>query len=329
MFKKGFILLFLVLAGAAGPLLSSSYLFFLEAQGIAGWSSAAKKAVYSSMNQMEAMQKPSLGFDYIQRFSGETRDIAVLAVQARLAVNAEGEKTLEPQLYNAYLKFKTRAFDIWVGHNRPKFGLASYFDNHAQLLQPLSMNGFGFDRDWGIGIEHDYASGNVGLSLTTGSGMPLHFKGNFFLAGRYSKGVLDQDNYNVGFSAGYGKILDVMGYHLISDEPIQFAMSSIDITWRRNNLEHRLEFMMGERGSFGAFLLFWRTGMGLLEEGRLKIEAQPVLLIANQKTNIQFSAGVTYLASGDWTFRAMVMYDKETKDSRIVFQVYGYKGIRF
>jgi hypothetical protein len=328
MFKKGFIL-FLVLAGTAGPLLSASYLFFLEVQGIAGWSSAAKKAVYFSMNQMEAMQKPSLGFDYIQRFSGETRDIAVLAVQARLAVNAEGEKTLEPQLYNAYLKFKTRAFDIWVGHNRPKFGLASYFDNHAELLQPLSMNGFGFDRDWGIGIEHDYASGNVGLSLTTGSGMPLHFKGNFFLAGRYSKGVLAQDNYNVGLSAGYGKILDVMGYHLMSDEPIQFAMSSIDITWRRNNLEHHVEIMMGDRGSCGAFLLFWRTGMGLLEEGRLKIEAQPVLLIANQKTNIQFSAGVTYLASGVWTFRAMVMYDKETKDSRIVFQVYGYKGIRF
>lgn len=329
MSKKFALLTLLTLGAGANALLASSYLFYLEAQGVAGWSSAARKAVFFSMSREEVMQKPGLGFDYVQRFSGASGDFAVLAIQGRLAVNSEGDKTVEPQLYNAFLKFKTSAGDIWIGHNRPKFGLSSYFDSHAQLLQPLAMNGFGFDRDWGIGIEHDYASGNVGLSLTTGSGMPLHFKGNFFLAGRYSKGVLDQDNYNVGLSAGYGKILDVMGYHLISDEPIQFAMSSIDITWRRNNLEHRLEFMLGDRGSFGAFLLFWRTGMGLLEEGRLKIEAQPVLLIANQKTNIQFSAGVTYLASGDWTFRAMVMYDKETKDSRIVFQVYGYKGIRF
>jgi len=329
MFKK--IPAFFLMALAALPILafSSSFLFFLEVQGIAGWSSAAKKAVFYSMDQMEAMQKPSLGFDYVQRLSGAKGDWAVLAVQARLAVNAEGEKTLEPQLYNAYLKFKTRSVDIWIGHNRPKFGLSSYLDNHAQLLQPLSMNGFGFDRDWGIGLEHDFAGGNAGFSLTTGSGMPLLFKGNFLLAGRYSKGVLDQDNYTVGLSALFGKVLDVMGYHLLAEAPVQLALAGIDITWRRDNLEHRIEFMAGDRDKYGAFLLFWRTGLSLLEEGRLKIEAQPVFLIASQKTRIQFSVGATYLASADWTLRAMVTYDQEKKDSRIVFQVYYYKGIRF
>ena len=327
MSKKFLVISLLALSIWPASLYSSSYLFFLEVQGIAGYSSTAKKAVFFSMSQMEAMQKPSLGFDYIHRFSGETGDFAVLAVQARLAVNAEGDKTFEPQLYNAYLKFKTRAADIWVGHSRPKFGLASYFDNHAQLLQPLSMNGF--DRDWGLGLERDYAWGNAGISLTSGSGMELRFKGNYLLSGRISKGILSQDNYNFGFSVGYGKILDVMGYHLKAEEPMRFAMAGADLVWLWNNIENRVEVMAGDKAGNGAFALFWRVGAGLLEESRLKIEVQPVAYRAGGKTQIQFSAGVTYLASADWTLRGMYLYDKETKDSRIVFQIYYYKGIRF
>ena len=111
---------------------------------------------------MEVMQKPSLGFDYVQRFSGATGDFAVLAVQGRLAWNQEGEKTFEPQLYNAYLKFKLTAADLWIGHNRPRFGLSSVLDSHGTLLQPLAMMGFGFDRDWGIGFDKDFAGGSAG-----------------------------------------------------------------------------------------------------------------------------------------------------------------------
>lgn len=328
MSKKGFLGALLILAGTAHSLFSAGYLFFFEAQGIAGYSSS-KKTVFFSMSQMEAMQKPSLGFDYIQRFSRETGDFALLAVQARLAANAKGDNTLELQVYNAFLKFKTRAADIWIGHNRPKFGLASYFDSHGQLLQPLSMNGFGFDRDWGIGIERDYAWGNAGLSVTTGSGMPLHFKGNYFLAGRVSKGVLNQENYNIGLSAGYGKILEVMGYHLMSGQPAESAMAGLDAAWLRNNWENRIELVAGRRAGHGTFALFWRAGVGLLEENRLKLEIQPVVWRTEGMTRIQFSAGVTYLAHADWTLRAMYLYDKEMKDSRIVFQVYYYKGIRF
>jgi hypothetical protein len=329
MSKKRILGALLILVVAAPSVFSASYLFFFEAQGIAGYSSSAKKAVFFTMSQMEAMQKPSLGFDYIQRFSRETGDFALLAVQARSAVNAEGDEPLELQVYNAFLKFKTRAADIWIGHNRPKFGLASYFDSHGQLLQPLSMNGFGFDRDWGIGIECDYAWGNAGFSLTSGSGMPLHFKGNYFLAGRVSKGVLIQENYNIGLSAGYGKILEVMGYHLMSGEPMESALAGLDATWLRNNLENRIELVAGRRAGHGAFALFWRAGVGFLEENRLKLEMQPVLWRTEGMTHVQFSTGVTYLAHADWTLRAMYLYDKEMKDSRIVFQVYYYKGIRF
>ncbi|MGA2587691.1 MAG: hypothetical protein ABSF88_11805 [Candidatus Aminicenantales bacterium] len=329
MSKKKLFGALLVIAASAPHLSAQSYLFYLEAQGIAGYSSAAKKAVFYSMNLMETMQKPGLGFDYVQRFSGDAGDIAVLAVQGRLAVNAEGDKTFEPQLYNAYLKFKTRAGDIWIGHNRPKFGLSSYFDSHAQLLQPLAMNGFGFDRDWGVGIERDTTWGNAGLSLTTGSGMPLYFKGNYFLAARVSKGILNRENYNIGLSAGYGKLLDVMGYHLMSDVPMESALAALDAAWLWNNVENRIELIGGKKGGQGAYALFWRSGLNLLEEGRLKLEVQPVVFRTMGTTKVQFSAGATYLAHPDWTFRAMYMYDREMKDSRIIFQVYYYKGIRF
>jgi len=170
-------------AGAALPLKAQSYLFYLELQGVGGYSTAAKKLVYYSQEQLEVMQKPSLGFDYIQRFSGESGDFAILAVQGRLAWNAAEGKTLEPQLYNAYLKFKLKPFDLWIGHERPSFGLASVLDSHGLLLQPLDMRGYGFDRDWGVGAQRDYRWGSAAASLTAGSGMPLYFKGNYLAAG--------------------------------------------------------------------------------------------------------------------------------------------------
>lgn len=153
MFKRTCLFLALALAGACGLCYSSNYLFYLEGLGIAGFSFAPKKVIFYSLHQEEAMQKPSLGFDYVQRFSGETGDFAVLAIQARLAINAGGEKKLEPQLYNAFLKYKAKILDIWVGHNRPALGLASYLDSHGLLLQTVAMNGFGFDRDWGVGKD--------------------------------------------------------------------------------------------------------------------------------------------------------------------------------
>jgi len=329
MFKKVLLPALFLVGAAAAPLFSSNYLFYLEVQGIAGWSSAAKKLVFTSMNLMEAMQKPGLGFDYVQRFSGDTGDIAVLAVQGRLAFNAEGDRVLEPQLYNAYLKFKTSAVDLWIGHNRPKLGLSSALDSHALLLQPLAMNGFGFDRDWGAGVERDTAWGNAGLSLTAGSGMPLHFKGNYFLAARVSKGVLNRENYAIGVSSGYGKLLDVMGYHLMSDAPQETALAGVDATWLWNNLENRFEVIGGRRGGHSTYALFWRGGLNLLEEGRLKLEFQPVVFRTAGRTSVQLSAGATYIPHPDWTLRAMGLYDREMKDTRLVLQVYYYKGIRF
>ena len=317
--------------GAGGnALLASSYLFYLEAQAVAGWSSAAKKAVFFTMSREEVMQKPGLGFDYVQRFSGASGDFAVLAIQGRLSVNTDWGKTLEPQIYNAYLKMKMGFADFWIGHNKPKFGISSVLDNHAPLLQPLSMMGYGFDRDWGIGLERDFAGGSAGLSLTAGSGMALKIDGSYFLASRISSGVLGQDNFSAGFSAGIGRIHDVVGYERLSETPMKFLMAGVDLTWLHDSWEHNFEVMAGRRDERLAVAVFWRTGLGLLEESRLKLEAQPVFVVRDDGTSqLQFSAGATYLAHPDWTLRTMVAYDTGMKDMKILFQIYFYKGLRF
>ncbi len=323
------ITVFCLMIFPALPLRASSHLFFLEIQGVAGYSSAARKIIGYSMSPLESMQKPSLGFDYVQRFSGQTGDIAVLSVQGRLAWNSEGDKTFEPQLYNAFLKFKTRPLDIWVGHNRPDFGLESILDNHALLLPSLNMMGFGFDRDWGVGVEKDTARGRFGLSLTAGSGMGLKMDGNYFLAGRYGFGVLNENNFTAGFSFGYGKFRDVAGYTELSENLIDFAMAAADITWLWNNLENRVAVMAGKRDGLSTLAAFWRFGIGFLDENRLKLEFQPTAVITSESNHFEYAGGLTYLPHPDWTLRAMVSRDPKMNDTRIIFQIYYYKGIDF
>jgi hypothetical protein len=329
MSKKSALLAFLMLGAGGNALLASSYLFYLEAQAVAGWSSAAKKAVFFTMSREEVMQKPGLGFDYVQRFSGASGDFAVLAIQGRLSVNTDWGKTLEPQIYNAYLKMKMGFADFWIGHNKPKFGLSDVLDNHATLLQPLSMMGFGFDRDWGVGLERDFSGGSAGISMTTGSGMNLKTDGSYFLAGRISKGVLGQDNFSGGFSAALGRTYDIVGYERISEAPMKFLMAGVDLTWRSDTWEHNFEVMAGRRDERGAVAVFWRTGLGLLEESRLKLEVQPVFVAMQGSTQFQFAIGAVYLPHPDWTLRTMVAYDTKLKDAKVLFQIYYYKGIRF
>lgn len=304
--------------------LASSYLLYLEAQGVLGYSTERERAIFYSLSQQEAMQKPSLGFDYLQRFSGENQDYGVLALQGRLAFNANEESALEPQLYNAYLKYKAGFADLWVGHNRPALGLSSYFDSHALLLPTLAMLGFGFDRDWGIGAYRNFDWGDLAVSATTGSGMPIYLKGNRLFSTRASKGVLNQDNYNLGISVAYGETLETMGYHLMNSDPMDFALGGADFTYLWNNLENRLEFFSGEMTDQSTHALFWRVGINLLEEGRLKIEAQPAYWKIGKDWNYQIAGGLSYQATGDLALRSMYVYDRQTNEQRVVFQVYWY-----
>jgi opacity protein-like surface antigen len=338
------VLVFLILSPCPGRAQGS--LFYLEAQAVGGYSSAAREAIYYSMTQDDAMQKPSVGFDWLQRLSGEGRDFGVIGVQARLAYNHEPDREVELQLYNAWFRYKAGFADIWIGHDRPALGLSSYFDSHGLLLPTLAMMGWGFDRDWGAGFSRDFTWGNLAGSFTTGSGMPLYFKGNYLATARIAKGVLERDNFNLGLSAAWGDVLETMGYELMSDDPVEFHMTSIDFTYLWTRFESRLDLMVGERMEESACAFFWRFTMNLLAENRLKLEAQPILWDDAEESRFMLSAGVSYQATEDLALRAMYqyidlaedntngpalrsMYQRfdEDRDNRIVFQVYYYGGI--
>jgi len=328
MFKKNTILISLLILIITDLVFAANYLFYLEAQGVVGYSQKRNKVIFYSISQEDVMQKPSIGFDYLRKLSGETGDYGELAIQSRLAYTPDREKKIEPQFYNFYLKLKTGFADIWLGHNRPALGLSSYLDSHAQLFSTLTMQGFGFDRDWGLGVYREFNWGNFALTATTGSGMPIYLnKGNYLTAGRISKGILNQDNYTWGFSLAYGKPLEVMGYHLMKSDSIQFVMFGGDLSYFWNHLENRCEFFAGKKGEENAFALFGRSEIKFLEEGRLKLGIQPAYWKIGNIWDYQLSLGVSLQISGDLTIRSLYQYDHLTEEQKVISQIYYYKGL--
>jgi hypothetical protein len=317
----------LVLFGAlALGLRAQSSLFYIELQALGAYSTASDRIDLFSLMPGDVMQKPGLGFDFVQRLSAENRDIGVLAVQARLVYNQD-TKRLQPQLYNAYLRFKPKFANIWIGHNRPAMGLASVLDNHALLLPDPTMFGYGFDRDWGVGLDRDFAWGGVAASLTTGCGMPLHFKGNYLAAARIFKGVLARDGYSFGLSLSQGNILETMGYMLVSSEPASWMSAGVDLSYSWRNLENRAEILLGRRGGAGTFLVFWRPSLSLLEEGRLKVELQPALMRRAGDWDYSVGSGLSYLFNADLAGRFMVLRDSISPGVRFAVQLYYYKRL--
>jgi hypothetical protein len=282
------------------------------------------------MNPEAEMQKPSIGFDYLKRFSGESGDVATFALQYRLALAQVGEDGYksEPQVYNAYLKVKTPLAYIWVGHNRPAFGLGSYFDSHGLLLRTLPIQGFGYDRDWGVGAYKDLSWGDMAATVTTGSGMPARVTGeNTMTAARISYGVLSQDNWNLGFSAGTGKTLDTMGYTVRDSEPRRMLLAGADLAILRDNLEHRFDLLRGKWLDQDTYALFYRFGVNLSEENRVKIEAQPTYWKFGKERNYQMALCMSVLVTSDLTLRTAYVYDHITNDNRFLLQFYYYAPI--
>jgi hypothetical protein len=320
------VLLVLALAGAA-PARGDSHLLYFEAQGVAGYSSSLNKAIYYSMNPEAEMQKPSVGFDYLHRFSGESGDWASLGLQSRLAfIVDKGVDRIEPQVYNAWFKAKTPLSDIWIGHNRPALGLGSYFDSHPLILRTLPIQGFGYDRDWGIGSYRDFPWGNLQLSATTGTGMPIYLKGNYLLAGRVAYGVLNEENYTLGLSAGYGRTLDTMGYTLREPDPQDMRLVGTDFAFLRDNLEHRFDLVAGKWLGQDTVAAMYRLGYLFGPEQRIKIEAQPTYLKSDGE-NWLLSACFSALVTADLTFRVMYEYDRNEDDHRTIGQLYYYKPL--
>lgn len=325
--RRAILALALVLAVRPGRVEAWSSLFFLELQAVAACAEREAKVVYFSHSRHDAMQKPSLGFDVLLRLSGRSGDWGAVALQVRLAYDADNSSKAELQVYNAYFKSKLGFADLWAGHNRPALGLSSVLDSHAELLQPLTMQGIGFDRDWGFGLSRDFSWGSGGLSLTSGSGMALRFSGNYLAAGRIARGVLSRDNYSLGLSAAYGRVLDVMGPHVMLGQPGSFRCVAFDAShlWRR--VENRIEVAAGTSRDDDLFAVFWRGSLRFLEEDRLRIELQPVFVRRGRDKGLEIAMGASFQATAHLSLRAMGVWDEKRNDRRIVIQVYYYRAI--
>ena len=245
------------------------------------------------------------------------------ALQFRLAYDEDRNK-IEPQVYSAYFRGKTKLADILVGANRIAFGLASYWDNHAALMPALPMHGFGFERDWGMGIARDLANGDVSFSLTTGSGMALEGRGNWLASARYSLGVLGSDNYNLGFSLLFGKALDTVGYEVRDGRPEDTSLLGLDFAANHENIEHKAELDFGEKDAGSAFAVLYRLGINLMDEGRLKLEGQYVYTRLGQGGGHAVATGASYRLSADLGARLMYEWRRDMDEHRIVLQLYYY-----
>jgi hypothetical protein len=302
-------------------------LLYLEAQGVAGYSSAEKAAVYHSMSAAEVMQKSSVGFDLLRKFSSASGDTGALAVQGRLAYDPDAPNRLEPQLYNAYYRFKAPYAYVWAGHNRPAAGLESYFDTHGALLQTLPMYGFGFDRDWGFGASRDFDWGAAALSLTSGTGMRPRASGNYLVSGRAAAGVLARDNYETGFYFSYGRVPELQGYTVLESAEKIYGAFGADCAAVWDRWELRGDLRAGQMRGMKYAAGLGRLGLNLLDENRLKLEAQAVYSGMRGMEGWTLGSGASYALTADLAWRAMFEYEDAMNDKRLVTQLYYYLPI--
>lgn len=313
---------FLTSSASAG-----SSLLYLEGQGVGGYSSAENSPVWHSMTAGEPMQKSSAGFDLVQKLSSSSGDTGTLAVQARLAHDPDSYNRLEPQVYNAYYRGRAPFGYFWLGHNRPAAGLESYFDTHGALLQALPMYGYGYDRDWGAGASRDFSWGDAALSLTSGSGMRLRAAGNYLAAGRVSSGVLARDNYSAGLYASSGKVPEITGYRVLDGSEKSYSAFGLDYALLWDRWELRADLRAGEKRGMHYSAGLARAGLNLLDENRLKLEAQAVYDGMAGMEGWALSSGASFAISPYLTWRAVFEYEEAMRDRRLVTQLYYYLPI--
>jgi len=316
---------------------AQSSLTFFEAQGVYGYRSDSEQNIAYSFMAKDAMQKPAFGFDWLKRFSNQERDLIITSLQFRLAYNMAEKTPFEPQLYNAWLKYKSGMGDITLGHQKPASGLSYVLDNHALLLPDMTMYNFTYDRDWGGAYSLDTSWGNLSASVTNASGMNLYNKsGNYMLAARAAYGVLNEDNYSLGVTVQKGLNLVAMGYHFHKlpgeDEPKLHpqTLAGFDAQARYNNLETALDVYAGEFLEQNAWSILWRNGINLLSEDKLKLEGQGIWRLFEGKRYVDYSAGVTYKLTPDLALRAVYDWQDATGADdyyKVIGQIYYYSRL--
>jgi hypothetical protein len=307
---------------------ASDSLLYIETQMVTGYSSLNNKLIYYSMDQEQAMQKPSVGIDYIKNYSSDYGDWGELAFQGRAAYDDTYNSHIETQIYNAFFKLKLDYADIWVGHHKPAFGLNSILDTHGTLLQTLTAEGLGFESDWGAGAYKVFDDADLNFTLTSGSGFELYDSGNYLACTRYSYGILNKDNYTFGVSLNHGQIYDMMDYHRVYDYLFLTSMAGVDFSWNIRYFEFKFESTEGTMGDYQVNGTLIRIGYNLLEENRLKLELQPTLSkTVDEGQGYKIYFGVSYTLNEYLALRTMYEYDHFNGDHSVIGQVYYYRKI--
>ena len=146
-------------------------------------------------------------------------------------------------------------------------------------------------------------------------------------AARISYGVQSQDNFNLGFSLGYGSTLDTMGYRLRDPEPLPMKLAALDLTMLRNNLEHRFDLYGGTWLDKDTYAASYRFGVNLDQEARYKIEAQPTYWKTGEEKNYELALCFSAQATSNLTVRLGYTYDHSRDDNRVMLQLYYYRPI--
>lgn len=319
-------LLILMLIAAGLP--AQSRIIFAEAQLAGSWESLSGDFRPYTVHPHEVMQKPSLGFDLVQRLGNREKDWGYLAVQARVAYTDSTASHLEPQLYNAFLNIKTDPFDLWLGHNKPALGLARGWDNHAQVLTDNTMSGLVFDRDWGVGISADRGNPTLEASLTTGSGMSLYWDESWLLAARAGLGDYNSDYFSAHLGGAVGNVFKTMGYNIMHNKvPHRLILGGVDLSRRIMNWELRGDALYGSFHDDPAYTALARIIWYPMPEDRvvLAIQGQAQELKGSALQNYSF--GVEYRISADLTLRGAYTLQQPTRSHTLALQVYFLKAL--
>ena len=296
----------------------------------------------------------SIGIEHFSKFSGEYGDWLTTDIQLRLAYNSDNtisDKTigtgdpetdaLDLELHNAYAKFKLlygRA-DIWVGHYEPAFGQEPQMDTYSNLLQTMDMKNIGFKMDWGTGIRGVFTGWDYHLTATLGSGMGMHFKGNYLLSGRIGLGETALTDYNLGLSVLYGDVVDTTdGRKLRSNNLTTKKRIGIDATYlyRSFDIKGEVDYGMDNEKSVryahdvaGTWV---QVSYILPEYQRLHIEAQQENWFYNlserERYDSTITAGLSYKLNG--AIRLRIYYARDIYmasgllDQSIMAQYYYY-----
>ena len=319
-----------LLVVTSANLFAQGNLLSLEAQAVGSYNDDDRSINWYSQDPHEAMQKPSVGVDYLYRAGSATRDYGYLSLQARLAYDDAEANNLRLQIYNAFVTLKQPGVDLWLGHHKTALGLSSYLNNHALLMMDNTMSALNFDRDWGLGLVFDRQKPIVSIAATTGSGMPLYVKDNYLLTARIAVGEYSKENYSFGLSGGFGRTLRSMGYEIMHNKAThEYKTVGVDFSKRYLSLYTNGDLLYGSYHEKRAYSGLLRLGYYLLQEDKASVELQAMAGELTGAKSQSYAAGLTYHVSSDVSIRSMFSHIQPENTNTISLQLYLLKDFVF